>query len=379
MPDGDSPGALDLEGAGLLDGCDAEGRAERQRLVEFLHERGVGVAQMRQAISEDRLPMLASERALAGDLNYTARDIADIAGVPLDVLLDVRHAMGLLRPQPDDRTLGEGDLQWTRIVGRLLAAGLPYEQLLDTLRVLGRGLANGARSIRETLAGAILDAGLSERQLALSTVQATEQLLPLAGPLLQETLRAHLLEQVQREQNTMRELRASRRLPGSREIVVCFADLVDFTELGEQVPIDELERIASELERLTADLVEAPVQLIKTIGDAVMLVAPDAARLLDTALSLVDQAVAHDGLPALRAGVACGTATNRGGDWYGPPVNLASRVTGAAAPATVVCTQAVRRIAADGYRWRDLGPRRLKGIDEDVVLLQVERNPSPQP
>ena len=374
---GGSPGALDLERAGLLEGCDAEGRVERQRLVEFLHERGVGVAQMREAIAEDRLPMLASERALAGDLNYTVRDIAEIADVPLEVLLDVRHAMGLVRREPDDRTLGEGDLQWARIVGRLLAAGLPYEQLLGTLRVLGRGLAHGARSIRETLAGAILDAGLSERQLALSTVQATEQLLPLAGPLLQETLRAHLLEQVQREQNTMRELRASRRLPGSREIVVCFADLVDFTGLGEQLPSDELERIASELERLTADLVEAPVQLIKTIGDAVMLVAPDAANLLDVALSLVDHAAAHDGLPALRVGVACGTATNRGGDWYGPPVNLASRVTGAAATATVVCTQAVRRAAGDAYRWRELGPRRLKGIDEDVVLLQVERNHPP--
>ncbi|MDP8969789.1 MAG: adenylate/guanylate cyclase domain-containing protein, partial [Actinomycetota bacterium] len=276
MPDGESPGSLDLEEAGLLDGCDTEGRAERAQLVEFLRERGVGVAEMRQAIAEDRLPMLASERALAGDLNYSARDVADLAGVPLDVLLEVRHAMGLVRPQPDERMLGEGDLQWARIVGRLLAAGLPYEQLLDTLRVLGRGLAYGARSIRETLASAILDAGLSERRLALATVQATEQLLPLAGPLLQETLRAHLLEQVQREQNTMRELRASRRLPGSREIVVCFADLVDFTMLGEQLPIDELQRIASKLERLTVDLVEAPVQLVKTVGDAVMLVSPDA-------------------------------------------------------------------------------------------------------
>ena len=376
MPDGDGGGAFDLEEAGLLDGCDDEGRAERERLVGFLRERGVGLAEMRQAIADDRLPMLASERALAGDPKYTIRDIADIAGVPLDVLLEVRHAMGLVRPQPEDRLLGEGDLRWARIVGRLLAAGLPREQLLDTLRVLGRGLAHGARSIRETLASAILDAGLSERRLALSTVQATEQLLPLAGPLLQETLRAHLLEQVHREQNTMHELRASRRLPGSREIAVCFADLVDFTMLGEQLPIDELQLIASKLERLTADLVEAPVQLVKTVGDAVMLVSPDAPHLLDSALSLVAEAAAHDQLPALRAGVAFGTATNRGGDWYGPPVNLASRVTGAARPGTVVCTEDVRGTAGDGYRWRDLGPRRLKGIADEVELLEVERSPS---
>ncbi len=46
--------------------------------------------------------------------------------------------------------------------------------------------------------------------------------------------------------------------------------------------------------------------------------------------------------PRLRAGLASGMAVNRSGDWFGSPVNLASRITGAARPGAVLVTEAVR-------------------------------------
>ena len=67
-------------------------------------------------------------------------------------------------------------------------------------------------------------------------------------------------------------------LPGSREVAVCFADLVGFTRLGEEVAPEELGHLAARLEALAADAAEPPVKLVKTIGDAAMLTAPEPSR-----------------------------------------------------------------------------------------------------
>ena len=122
--------------------------------------------------------------------------------------------------------------------------------------------------------------------------------------------------------------RSGGRLPGAREIAVCFADLVGFTRLGEEVPAEELGQLAVRLEALTTEVVEPPVRLVKTIGDAVMLTSVEPEPLLDTALALLDAADAEgEDFPQLRAGVAIGDALSRAGDWFGRPVNLASRIT----------------------------------------------------
>ena len=82
------------------------------------------------------------------------------------------------------------------------------------------------------------------------------------------------------------------------EISVGFCDLVGFTRLGEGVPAADLGAIATRLAALAADVAEPPVRLVKTIGDAVMLVAPEPAPLLDAALGLMDAAEAEgEGFP----------------------------------------------------------------------------------
>src|SRR5207248_1790057 len=84
---------------------------------------------------------------------------------------------------------------------------------------------------------------------------------------------------------------------------VCFADLVGFTRLGEQVPPEDLSRLAVRLEALTSDVVEAPVRLVKTIGDAVMLASADPEPLLDVGLALLDAADGEGAdFPQLRQG-----------------------------------------------------------------------------
>jgi adenylate cyclase len=154
---------------------------------------------------------------------------------------------------------------------------------------------------------------------------------------------------------------------GSQELAVCFADLVGFTRLGGQVELTELGMVAGRLARLAASVVEAPVRLIKTIGDAAMFVSPEPGPLVEVALALVDAVEAAE-LPSLRAGIASGPALVRAGDYYGHSVNLASRVTGIARPGTVLCTQEVRDSAGEGFKWSSAGRHRLKGVSGAVTL-----------
>jgi adenylate cyclase len=123
--------------------------------------------------------------------------------------------------------------------------------------------------------------------------------------------------------------------------------------------------------------VKSPASLVKTIGDAAMLVSTDPDALLETALDLLDAAEAEGrDFPALRAGVAIGEALNRWGDWYGAPVNVASRVTGVARPGSVLTTVEVRQAVGGSYAWSYAGKRRLKGLRNEIGLYRCRREGS---
>jgi adenylate cyclase len=158
---------------------------------------------------------------------------------------------------------------------------------------------------------------------------------------------------------------------------VGFADIVGFTRLGERVETHELGGLVVRLNDLVLETVTAPVRLVKTIGDAAMLVSPAAAPLVDTALALVEHADEQgEEFPPLRAGLAGGVALSRGGDWYGRPVNLASRVTDVARSGSVLATKDVRDAAGDErYKWSRAGMRQLKGFRERIPLYRARRAP----
>jgi adenylate cyclase len=163
-------------------------------------------------------------------------------------------------------------------------------------------------------------------------------------------------------------------LPGAREVSIAFADLVGFTRLGEAVPPEDLEKLASCLAGLARDVAVLPVRLIKTIGDAVMLVSAEPVSLLEAMLGLVKLAEKSD-LPQLRVGMAAGSAVSRAGDWFGSPVNMASRITGAARAGAVLVPGPTRDMIGDDDRftWSFAGPRHLKGIRGETKLFRARR------
>jgi adenylate cyclase len=155
-------------------------------------------------------------------------------------------------------------------------------------------------------------------------------------------------------------------------VTVAFADVVGFTRLGERVDPGEIGGLLDRLTDLASGSAVRPARLVKTIGDAVMFVGPEPGPVLDSVLALVREAdEAGDELPRLRAGVATGAALSREGDWYGRPVNLASRVTGVARAGSVLATREVHDALADGYAWSAAGDFKLKGVTRRVPLYRA--------
>ena len=107
-----------------------------------------------------------------------------------------------------------------------------------------------------------------------------------------------------------------------------------------------------------------------------MLVSTDAVALLDTALELLAAAEKYDDFPPLRIGLAHGSAVSRAGDWFGSPVNVASRVTSVARPDSVLVAETARQAigSADGFAWSFAGARRLKGVKGDTKLFRARRS-----
>ena len=103
------------------------------------------------------------------------------------------------------------------------------------------------------------------------------------------------------------------------------------------IPTEELGAIAGRFDELASDAAEPPVRLVKLIGDAAMLVCTEAGAMLEAALAMVEAAeLEGEDFPRLRAGIAYGSALIRSGDYYGRPVNLASRLTAVAKPGSVL-------------------------------------------
>lgn len=364
---------IDFAAEGLLDGLEAEARAERVALLEILVEQGVQLSELRRQTLAGTIVLLPADRVITGPERYTAAQISALSGVEPDFLVALRRAMGLPIPDPDEAVYSEAELDSARMILVARAAGISDGDLLELQRVLGRGLAQAAETLRTVPLKLVLEPGISEPELAMRYAQAVAQLYPLVNPLVGSLLALHLRHATQSEVVSALE-RSGGRLPGAREVSVGFADLVGFTRLGEEVPATELGRLAGRLESLAAEVAQPPVRLVKTIGDAAMLSSPDPQPLLTAILELIDAADAEgEEFPQLRAGAAVGDALLRAGDWFGAPVNLASRITSVARPGSLLVDRSVREVAGDGFRYSFAGERRLRGIRAPVMLYRTRR------
>jgi adenylate cyclase len=362
----------------LLAGLEGAARTERAELVEWLLEQGITADEIRAT----NPPLLLATRHLVGDDGsyVSTREISETHGVDLDLLQRVQRAIGLARvDDPDAVVHMRADGEAAAYAQKFVDLGLNPDQIVLVVRVLAEGLSHAAEAMRYGALSAIMHPGATELQIAQDSKALVTELAPLLGPMVQDMLFMQLRHMLETEAVNAAERAAGKPLPGARQVTVAFADLVGFTRLGEVVSAEDLGHLAGRLAGLARDLTAPPVRFVKTIGDAVMLLCPDPEPLLDTVLKLVDVVDTDNDFPRLRAGVASGMAVSRAGDWFGSPVNAASRVTGVARPGTVLVADSVREAvgAHAGFQWSFTSARRLKGIKNEVRLFRVRRGEAP--
>ena len=287
-----------------------------------------------------------------------------------------QRALGLPRvDDPDAQVHLRADAEAAARSRVFIDVGFTREQVIAVSRVMAQGLAHTAEVMRQAVLEVVLQPGATELQLAQAYEAMVRHVSPLVGPMAENALRSAVAP-LPRDRGGQRHRAGRRHPPGRTHVAVAFADLVGFTRLGEAVPPEALENLANRLSDLARDVAVPPVRFIKTIGDAVMFVSTDPVALLRAALALLTAAEKYEDLPQLRIGIASGLAVRRAGDWFGSPVNIASRVTGVARPGAVLVSESARDAigSADGFAWSFAGDRHLKGVKGDVNLFRVQRS-----
>ncbi|WP_067976849.1 adenylate/guanylate cyclase domain-containing protein [Mycolicibacter icosiumassiliensis] len=359
---------------GLFDGLDASAREERAELVVWLLEEGFELDQIRVEVAPMLMP---AHRELGDDGVYVSeREVSAAHGIDLDLLQGIERALGLPRlDDPDAALLLRADGEAAVRLQQLIGAGLDPGQVMLMIRRLSEGISRAVPAFRYSTISAIMRPGLTELEVAKAHEEIVRTVIPMLGSMIRDILFVQLRRVLEGEEVNATERAAGVALPGARQLAVAFADMVGFTRLGEAIPPEELVGLVERLADLAHEVVNPPVRLVKTIGDAVMLVSSDAAKLLGATLQLLDRAADDPALPQLRAGIASGWAVSRARDWFGSPVNVASRVTSVAEPGEVIVEGAAREAIGDapGYAWSFIGPRPLKGVEGETKLFGVRR------
>lgn len=368
-----------LKALGLLEGVEpGPEREKRATLLQQLLADGFTVEELLAACKADRLALLPVDRVLHRDQKYTREDLARMTGLPVAFLGRLWQSLGLTDPPEDAVVFGQADLEGVEIVATFRKAGLSEETLDEINQVLGQSMARVTETIVQAVGEALLEAGDNEQTAGLRYAQAAEHLIPLLSPLLGYVLSVQFNHQIKNAVLTQAEL-ARGQLESARDMSVCFADLVSFTALGEGVPPEVLSSAGRQLTEMAMAVARPPVRLVKMIGDAAMLVSPEPEALVSAGLALAAEAERHrESMPRLRVGMARGLAVSEGGDWFGAPVNLASRITDAARPGSVLVTKEIRDGAEARFAWSFAGPKRFKGISAEVPLYRA-RPLTPEP
>lgn len=358
----------------LLDGLGGDAREQRIELLNWLVERGLTVEQIEATAS----PTLLATRRVIGDDSerVSVREIAAKTGLDIDLQERLLRALGLQHvDNPDEPAYLRADGEATYHAAQFVRMGIPVDELMRVARVLSEGLTPVAELMRNAALMVVMKPGLTELEIAKRSERMMETAAPVLGPMITDLLMLKLRDVMQTEAVNDAERARGAARPGARDIAVAFADLVDFTRLGEALPPEQVEGMALRLADLAREVADPPVRLVKTIGDAVMLVCPDPELLLHAMLDLAEAAEVDEQLPRLRTGIAWGSAVGRSGDWFGSPVNLASRLTAAARPGKVLASEEFKNVVGDEHRfhWHFVGARRLKGISDEIKLHRVRR------
>ena len=346
--------------------------AIRDQADDQLRRWGATDEEIERARRSGHLGLLAlASAALPGTLRYTGDELAAKVGIDRELSRRLWRAMGFPDVEDDERVFTDDDVDALATAHGLLEAGVTdVDVVVQMTRVLGSSMAR--------VAEAVVGAGERRRLGPAGDEELRAELIVLGAEVGLAT-QARLQEYVWRrhlQAAARRRLMAEGRPEGpSVPLAVGFADLVGFTALSQQVDDAELGEVVSRFEDLAFDQVTARGgRVAKMIGDEVMFVVEDVTAALEIAVALAEAYADDEVLSDVRVGLAAGDVLAREGDYFGPVVNLASRIVNIALPGSVVVPETVHAAMADDdrYSFHAMRTRNLKDIGR-VRLWRVRR------
>jgi adenylate cyclase len=364
--------ASDYQAAGLYD-PDAENAADRLALLEWLSAEGMTLDEMVDAHARQWLPGILAQRVLRPGKRLTLAELAGHAGITIQEADRLRRAVGFAAADPEDRIFSEADAD-TFTAFKVAMGVLGEEAILDFSRVIGSSLARIAESaiwlFLQHVEAPLTESQAGELALARANVDAINLLVAVPA-VMDPIFRFHVETAISRS-------RLSRDADSydTSHLAVGFVDLVGFTTVSQQLSTPDLAELIQEFESRAFEVVTARGgRLVKMIGDEVMFVTLDADTACEIILTMFEALGGRQAVTP-RAGLAVGPLITRGGDYYGPVVNLASRIADLAVPDEVLVTADVRdeaEKASSELRFDPAGRRMLKGFDEPVELFSLAR------
>lgn len=343
-----------------------------RRVRDLLLDRGVPAEDIDAATAEGRLHLLVVDTMLMPqEASYTPVEVAELSGMPLELVERFWRALGFPNPPREVAAFGPIDIDALSTVQGLLAFRMTdTDASLQLARVIGSSMARVADA--EITASPVLRGKGDSAEMAELFALTADATLPGMARLLDYAWRRHLQAAARRAMAVTGVLDSG---AAHTQLAVGFVDLVGFTVLSQQLSEKELAQMVGRFEALAYDTVTMlDGRVVKMIGDEAMYVAPDVGKAAEIALSLSEAYSDDEVLSEVRVGLAYGGVLVRDGDYYGPVVNLASRIVNISAPGTVLVSDEVHAALADheGFDWRSLRPRFLKDLGR-VPLWRLQR------
>jgi tetratricopeptide (TPR) repeat protein len=156
-------------------------------------------------------------------------------------------------------------------------------------------------------------------------------------------------------------------------VTILFTDVVNSTELLGRLGDDRAESLRrSHFTALRDVIAEHGGTEVKTMGDGFMVVFASAVDAARCAVSM-QQAVSHESVE-LRIGLHVGEPMREGGDYFGTPVVVASRLCDAAGGGQILTSDLVHALVGSRgeLQFHDAGFLALKGLEEPVAAWEVD-------
>ena len=328
--------------------------------VQALVLLGLDPAAAERAVAQHRVPLALVTPLLGQERTISPSQAAERLGLPLEYLLGRDRALGV----PEGTGYSEDELAELSRLPDLLQL-LSAEGVLRNMRTDAQALTRIAMSnlqlVNAEVAEPLRQEGGNDIVVALALAEAARSLLPDTIPLLASSFRRILVHLVDTELVAI----GSRGTTTETPLAVGFVDVVGYTSLSARIDPAGLDDVLQAFEALCYRIADGheTVQLVKFLGDAAMYVgvdAPSLATVLLEVVTAVDTDTALEGSP-IRGGMAAGPLLMRGGDYFGPPVNLAARLTDHARPGSVLADDHLREELGD-YETRRVPPMRLRGL-----------------